>query len=268
MIRTAADYLTALCKASHLPNFWCSQEYFERAGWIVKEVDGFIGVFDKDGKKMLPEIQLIPFVLLDYSDSWAGFSSIPAFWGGDELDYEFIYDPQSFLDLSGSPWRMVRKNLRWAESDLGEKVFLDSSPIVTTTTEQEIMDFIVGWTEGNNEKEFYDPEVMVEYLLKGKNRFFVRGVSSKSLYGILAYDYNWKYVNFRYCTVLGGVRGLSDTARVLFYQKIAKTFPGFQVNDGGSLGNDGLYRYKLRLNPIKVSKIRTYCKYDERGIRE
>lgn len=251
----ASNYLLSIALAGHDPNFWCSEEYFLKAGWQVRWHNGFYSVHDQEGKTMLPMISRNFDVRID--DCWAGFSSMVSL-DNPLLDYEFIYDPKDFFDLSGGKWSMVRKNLRWAEKDAGEILFL------TTKEEepQEAETFFYALAKEIGDREWYDPEVLVKYMLSGRHRYFLRGMKTRCLYGILAYDYNPVFINFRYCLVAPEIRGLSDTARVAFYRTMGVMYPGILVNDGGSLGSDTLYRYKQRLNPVRISNVKTYS---ERG---
>jgi hypothetical protein len=257
----AQKYLFLLSRSNHLPNFWCSYEYFQKAGWVVRKnrtigplpdlnMECYWGVFDSGGQLMLPYIS--GFVEFKAGNCWAGFSTSTKRHLDYLLDHEFIYDPKHFLDLGGGQWRMVRKNLRWAEIDADEGFYVS----FTRADMGEISELIESVAADGS--EWYDPEVMVRYLFHGENRLYLRGFKTGKLYGIMVFDMNWNYINFRYCIVRPGYRGLSDTARVSFYQEIAKTYQGRLVNDGGSLGSEGLYRYKMRLNPIKINEIYTY----------
>lgn len=252
------EYFHLLEQSNHSPNFWCSLEYFQKANWRVESelkisdlpdlspIKAWV-VKDLDGELMLPYVDWMGF---HPEGCFAGFSTMP---GKTFLDYELIYDPSAFIDLCGSRWHMVRKNLRWAETDTKESLFL--TPALPKEGDlTELLDYYFA-----DDSDWYDPEVMLKYLYHGNHRFFLMGAISGKLYGVLAYDYNYKYINFRYCVVLPGIRGLSDTARVLFYRQIAQIFPHYLVNDGGTLGDEGLYKYKMRLNPVEVRKIYTYA---------
>lgn len=261
----AREYFAALRRTlpQQSPNFWCSEEYFEKAGWGVVEHGPWKGgsdaawysVMDDTGKNMLPAVEKTGMGLW-YRNCWAGFSTMDparAKTGVDFLDYEFIYRPSDFMDLSGGAWHTTRKNMRWAEKDAGE-----GFQLWPAVSEAAIEELVTAWSEDSGEVEYYDPEIMLKYLFHGQNRLFVVGRSGR-LYGILAWDSNWRYINFRYCVVRPGIRGLSDTARVMFYRfSYARCFPGLLVNDGGSLDRPGLHRYKTRLNPFQVNQIFTF----------
>jgi hypothetical protein len=255
---SASDYLDVLKATGHSPNFCCSGEWFEKDGWkAYADDDGRIHIVDGEGLAMLPTI--IPTTtgrpVLSTRDSYdIGFSSFrPTPNVGESLrywDHEFIYDPKAFTDLSGGKWKDVRKNLRWAVEDLGEDVHIED---FKGTSETELDKLLEGW-KPSDEAPVFAPETLVTYALTGANRIVLRGVKSGRLLAILIWDENWKYINFRYCLTIGGVRGLSDTARVAFYRWVA-FWTAKLVNDGGSLGRTGLFRYKSRLNPAAVNTV-------------
>lgn len=246
-------YFSAIKKGGHLPNFWCAEEYFEKAGWQVLYESGAdkvtLRVVDDAGQLMLPKM-VAATGFVEREDCWARFSTLSPL--GEFLDYEFIYDPREFLKLSGDKWRKVRKNLRWAEQDAGESFYFS-----TEAGSVEIGQFLEYWAQESEQADsWYDSEVFLKYMFEGKSRWFLRGSQTHKLYGIIATDRNFRYINFRYCVVQPKIRGLSDTARVKFYQLLAQSFWGdFLVNDGGTLGRDSLYNYKMKLNPRQVNKI-------------
>lgn len=248
-------YLARLESLGIAPNFWCSEEYIDAANWstLCSPTDT-LWVVDEEYNIMLPGIGM------DSGEYgfWAGFSELlppkenAEIW--DFLDYEFIYMPSRFLSIEGPEWSASRKNMRWAVQDAGEPLWLQNASLFAEK-DTYIETFFGEWMEANESTEIYDPEVLVKYIYAGRNRLFLRGLTSGKVYGIIAWDDNFKYINFRYCLVLPNIRGLSDLARITFYRYIARLFPEKLVNDGGSLGNPGLERYKKRLNPITINSI-------------
>lgn len=241
-------YLTALEENDfYSPNFWCSEEYWEKAGWKERMYEDALYVIDEKGDRMLPTFEDMgtgKYECLHFVHPyWAGFSEflekVPDISIAGEhqkfLDYEIIYDPKNFLRLEGKKWKLFRKNLKRFEKEVKE-----SSGIQTICDEVKIDKFVDDWTMENAGKTFYDPEIILKYLLQGKNRFFIMGNKSKKLYSICAWDENWKYVNFRYC-MCRSMPGLSDYSRFLFYYTMALRHPYKLVNDGGTLGSESLF---------------------------
>jgi len=255
---SAVDYFRILQETGHSPNFCCSEEWFNKDGWTVYSDDeGYVHVMDDANVRMFPAI-LAPSSgrpsltrRFPYSIGFSSFRPTPT--EGEALqywDHEFIYKPQIFSDLSGQHWRDVRKNLKWAREDLGEDTWLDSPGSILG---EELDKLLQGW-KPSDDAPVFAPETLVIYALEGKHRLALRGAKTGRLVALLIWDENWKYINFRYCLTIGGVRGLSDTARVAFhlYQSVRSTK---LINDGGSLGRTGLFKYKTRLNPVAVNSI-------------
>lgn len=251
-------YLGELKKRNINPNFYCSEEYFEKAGWIEdRDEENVIIIFDfSKSNIMLPVIDLDSIRFLS-SSFYAGFCNLNSVCFKEDiklnfLDYEFIYDPSQFLSLSGNKWKKVRKNLKWCREDFGK---LDAFYTYENYDQLEIDNFLNIWVNSMEGQKLYDPEVFLKYIFFGKNRLLFKN-NKGVIKGIACWDENWKYINFRYCLVNNSEgRGLSDTCRVLFYRYINACMPGKLVNDGGSLGIPSLYKYKEKLNPIEINKI-------------
>ena len=125
--------------------------------------------------------------------------------------------------------------------------------------EVDLVPFWDQWLLERQDAELYDPEAMVEYLMTTYHRLALVGASGR-VYALLAYDFNRVFTNFRYCETVGAqeLRGISDTARVLFYQYLYCTGYTGLVNDGGALGRPGLEQYKRRLHPAEINTIRSW----------
>jgi len=245
-------YLEALESFGVLPNFWCSSEYFEKAEWVTHQQGNKLQVKNPEGMTMLPSIDIREGIQKD--SCWAGFSGMRR-EGKPLLDFEFIYDPVSFQEcIPASKYKMIRKNIKWALEDIGCTLHLVFS---ADLVDSKVIDFLQAWNPSWKDDESFDSEVFAQYLVNGNNRLFVVDYYNK-VWGELVYDYNWKFINFRYCIVMSGIRGLSDYARILFYDWVSEKYPGIFVNDGGSLGRDGLYQYKMRLCPVKVNEIQCW----------
>lgn len=237
-------YLDRLQKLGVSPNFWTSETYWKHAGWMEECRDGKQAVRTNRGINMLPVYDEHGLVWGDRF--WAGFKDM----GGPKfLDFEFIYDPANFTDISGERWRKVRKNLGWTTQAIG--------PVETrgSCEPAAILEFFEHWVDDQKGAVWYDPSTMVGYLGDPERKGLYTFTEDGQLVGVCLWDENWKYINFRYCLVKHGVNGLSDTSRLNFYRVMANEKPGKLVNDGGSLDRDSLYQYKLKLNPVEVNKI-------------
>jgi hypothetical protein len=246
-------YLDLLKKYGIKPNFWCSEEYWEKAGWKEVFNQYWAWVEDENKKRMLPTLSIIKNSYSALSNEyWADFSNTLFSLSKRELlDYEFIYEPiPNIEDLPGKKWKTTRKNIHRVQKQFGELEIKPIEPIKDSIIENFIESYLP-------DEELYDPEVMIKYLLYGKNRKLL--VAKNTIMGIIVWDENFKYINFRYCVVKEDP-GLSDYARILFRKYIHDNYPGKLINDGGSLDKPSLYKYKERLCPLEINKIWTLQK--------
>lgn len=247
------EYLQALEKFDIEPNFWCADEYFQKAGWQIKCSEVLMGVVDSDGVLMLPTMNLVRGGLSNPPGKcWAG---LPIQQYGKFLDYNFIYDPKQFLDLSGGQWQAFRKNSRKFINRNPDKKFyyLDVSQIDGNLSEA-LPEIFCGWLEGKPEDAIIqDDDVIFDYLQNGRNRKVLLDQYG-NVYGINIWDENYLYWNFRYCFCRPG-QFLSEYMRLLFYTDPEIQSKNKLVNDGGCLDDKNLYAFKMKLNPLKINKI-------------
>jgi len=78
------------------------------------------------------------------------------------------------------------------------------------------------------------------------------------LVAINIWDENYKYINYRYCIVDRKEPFLDEFVRYLFYTDLVILKTGKLVNDGGTVGNQGLEHFKDKLNPIRKRKVHSY----------
>ncbi len=96
---------------------------------------------------------------------------------------------------------------------------------------------------------------MVKYVLEGENRWglFANG----NLVGMNIWDENYRFINYRYC-IDDGAPDLNRYLRLKFYTHDIIISKGKYINDGGSLGDEGLREFKMRLNPYRVYTVTSY----------
>ena len=259
-------YLQKVKEAGHIPNFWCSIPYILAAGWNYWTEGSCFGICDSDGKYMLPTFNSI-FGAFVNSNCWAGF---PLITGKKFLDYQYMYDTRSFMDLSGGKWKTFRKNLhKWekdpsiAKMDIGgmnngKLCIWETTPSVIASTpvlewmepvSQQLEKLLVGW--GERHGKVYDNEVLIKFFFEdfGQNLICL-GTPECELLGVIAYDYSvdTEYANFRY-SICEDLPGLDEYMRYCFY-RIMYNKSCFKINDGGCLGSETLEAFKERLNPI------------------
>ena len=211
-------YQTRLMREKQLPNFWMSLEFMEKAD-----------ITNKMG-----------FVLLVPDSSF-----------GDFLDYQYIYDPKNFLDLSGGTWKVFRKNIRKYPDRVGE-FNLEYRKLSPREFEKDIEELVLNWGEG---RDLYDVEALVRYAFQGENRYAL--LRHGKVVGLNIFDENFKFINYRYC-IDDGTPFLNEYMRYLFYTSDEILKKQKLVNDGGSLDNEGLRKFKLRLNPVHIGYVYSY----------
>lgn len=260
------SYLNLIQQKKIEPNFWCSEEYFARAGWVDYEDQNQIWMVDGEDATMLPPIDLGPDGIwgATYDGGiWADLPTyIPNFPAPHTrktfLDFNFIYDPKQFVDMAGGKWATFRKNVRKFPKRCKAKALNyyqlppDEPHHYDDWYASQLNEIVGDW--GGGRKEIYDADVIISYLLNGLNREAL--VDEKGhIYGINVWDENYKYINFRY-SICRTVPFLSEYMRWLFFTK--RIDDGKLVNDGGALDNPELEKFKRKLNPIRVNTINSW----------
>ncbi|MCK9570200.1 hypothetical protein M0R72_14745 [Candidatus Pacearchaeota archaeon] len=208
-----------------LPNgVWGLVEYGEY-GWFLPPLDGLGHLFP--ARKV--------------------YAGLPNITGTEFLDYQFIYDPNRFLDLSGHHWSTFRKNIRKWPNRVGTPY--SYRPLIEGVHEDQVADLLEVWAKGDT---IHDPETMSRIALFGQHRWGL--FSDEKLVGLNACDLNWKYINFRVC-IDSGEPFIQEYLRYCFYTSDFVQESNRLVNDGGCLGLAGLEQFKMKLNPLRIDQI-------------
>jgi len=238
-------YLATLKKRKITPNFWTSAEYLLKSNAVYIEFEsvfGFIANEEDDG-------WLLPPMGERKNPTASVFAGWPDVVADDTtfLDYQFIYKPKDFQNMSGSKWKVFRKNTRKFPRRFNGT--LTYRRIKTDEIVPELSILLTSWAEN---REVFDPDTFVRFILHGDNRkgLFV----NNCLVGVNVWDVNYYYINFRYC-VDDGSPFLNEYMRYLFYTDNEILQQNKLVNDGGSLGSELLRKFKLKLNPHQILKI-------------
>ena len=244
-------YLQLLEERKIRPNFWCSQEYFERAGFGEVEEDGWIHVVDEESDVILPPMKPNGICLLPF-EFWADLIDCSEFrklHNATFLDYEYIYNPKDFQDMAGKKWQVFRKNCRKYPNRADEPLYYEKfDPEIQ---DKKLDEFLEIWAEDIKWDEIHDGHIMIDYIQNGYNREVLIDYHG-DIHGMNIFDENYMFINFRYCICLD-VPFLSEYLRYLFY--INRCSQDKLVNDGGVLDNPKLKKFKDKLNPVEVNKI-------------
>lgn len=256
------EYLLRMKYNEIEPNFFCSREYFEKAN-LEEKYNNLSFWYSFENKVMFPPIPSYSEFYKHTNEIWLGLEGIkiPNKWKREFFDYEFIYDSKNFLNMSGGNWATFRKNVRKFPKRYNGSCsyFLaeDYEP-----DEFEIKELFLNWMERESIIDIHDPDIALEYLLYGENRAFLVDDQFGILLGVNIWDFNWKYINFRFSFYDPQYSPwfLSEYLRYLFYTSEICLGDRRLINDGGCLDNKNLYNFKLKMNPVEIRKMWSWKK--------
>lgn len=239
-------------------NFYLSLPYLDHFEAICYSKDGWLWV-EADDQCLFPPLSMREGVLppgpLPVESVWSDFADCSMGEGTgytEFLDWEYIYDPLSFDDMSGGDWMVFRKNSRkWPRTNRWSYIRWDIPS--TPTLDALVADWLTAHIT-----DAQDPELLASYALDPP-----AGVGRKILFrdsevvAVNAWDINHSYINFRVC-ICRDEHFLAEFARLLFYQDPDIRGYDMKVNDGGTLGHSGLEAFKDKLNPIRKRKVRSW----------
>jgi len=190
---------------------------------------------------------------------WALFPEDKATINGHRtfLDWQYVFTPASFKNMSGSLWEVFRKNCRkWPTRNPGW-IYTNEEP---SGSEAGLL--MADWLERKGSAAL-DGELLIRFAyFEDDPDIFKKYLYNKEgkLVAINAWDMNWMYINYRVCMVDTNEPFLDEFARWLFYtdEDVLKT--GKLVNDGGTLDNPGLERFKDKMNPVEKEAIYSWSK--------
>lgn len=245
---SASDYEDRLKLGGVAPNFFVSVPYMKAAQWTVVERAGLLEVLDSDAVLMLPPVDGIGTCVADRP--WAGFPEYSGSGPGTFLDWQFVYDPTAvtgFQNVSSIFRRNVQRFERW-----------HSGLCYKPADDPEVLLALFGaWLDEGETAQ--DADTIVSYLeAVSPERGAVLFENDQPI-AFNAWDSNYRYVNFRYSFSVRGVKYLSEYVRWLFYHDAASLGGTEEVNDGGSLGSEGLRQFKLKLGPKAVLQINSWA---------
>lgn len=228
-------------------NFFISDLFIEAAGWTTIQESDILKVYDTEGVLMLPPVSTIGQAV--YSAEY--FYGFPEVLGHRFLDYQFIYSPCNFLNISDRAFKLHRRKIKAFQNVFGD--------LSLQEWDGDGFQFLESWLNSRLGDSWEDPEICVSTFLEYPESNKKLVVTDSKIVGILNWDENYKYINFRNL-LTAEAEGLQDYARNLFYQ-MCFSYSNKLVNDGGSLGKKGLYFFKERLRPIEIKSI--YSNYKE-----
>jgi len=263
------SYLNLIEEKGLRPNFWCSEEYFEKACFVERKVEmgnNFYYVEIRDCKENLvfPPLSnfddgFYPFyepVLMDMFGYKYNYNSLK----NEFFDFEYIFRPKDFINMVGKKWTKFRKNCKKFPKRFDGRLFYISKKTVEKIVpnfEENFDDFVGRWVESIKWEEIHDADIMLKYVYGGNKRDILVDENGNIL-AMNIWDENYIMINFRYCICLDKPF-LNEYMRYMFYFMNRNSFK--LVNDGGVLDNDGIKEFKDKMNPYEVNKINSWKHY-------
>jgi hypothetical protein len=176
---------------------------------------------------------------------WSDFYNLPIGSSKQMLDYEYLFDPDAFLNMEGGKWETFRKNSR--------KWFKNHNKVTYTNIRDndQVRELLVDWFERKSET-LLDADIITKFVLNEDKDVYSKCLydSENKLAAINVWDENYKYINFRLC-ITRNESYLAEFARLMFYTDPIIWDRKKLVNDGGILDSPGLEHFKDKMNPIR-----------------
>ncbi len=237
-----------------------STPYLQFSRAEIKRHEGWIWV-ESDGWPLFPPK---PFDLESAFNGypvkkvWSDFEDwrSPPGFEKEFLDHQYLFQPKSFLQMKGGHWETFRKNTRkWPKKNTKPGYYTTEPP-----NDTEIGVLLANWME-KRMNSIEDADIIVNFTLTPHSeikRKYLYDINNQ-LVGINIWDENWCYINFRFC-LTADEPWLDEYLRYLFYIDPIILNTCKLVNDGGSLGNPGLERFKDKMNPYSKIKVHSWKK--------
>ena len=225
-------------------------KFFRYMGWEWAEDDEWLIFPPVKSNK----ISIIPFTFSD-KNIWCDFFGMGYMdydWLGGEkqfLDYEYLYNPVDFKNMVGGRWEKFRKNCRkWPKVNEGY-IYTKDPP-----RQGQIATLLLKWIQSKG-GEIEDADFIVELANNTTSKDVQRYYLYKSTGELVAFniaDENWMFINYRLLVADPDEIYIDEFMRWKFYT--SNFVAGKIVNDGGSMGFDGLENFKDHMNPIYKNK--------------
>lgn len=266
-MKRKSQYLKLMKKHQIEPNFFISETYFERKDLVGKGNRDFVWI-EQDDEILFP---VLPFVFSDEKSDyypagniWASFPNMVCSSDSDYtkkfLDYQYLYRPNDFLDLSGKKWETFRKNSRKWPKQNKVHTYMSIRNLSAHTLSYMVKPLLLDWLTGEKQEIIQDAEFIANTLLYPNNRaerddyYKILVNDNDEVVGLNYADENYKYINYRFL-ICKKEPFLDEYLRFLFYTDIEIRLKNKWVNDGGVLDSEGLERFKDKLNPVRKDKI-------------
>lgn len=230
------DYLSKMEQLGVEPNFFISKKYLEFHDVKIVDNKGCLEVWDDEGV-------LFPAIPFNENKSFMVSFPVQELKEGVLNDYQFFYEPKNFNNLFGNKWLVFRKNTN---------KFKRLYPNWYYTSEidfKQLKLLLIEWLE--NRDTIYDADFLVDCILNPQENYLKGVYVGGQLVGVNFADENYQYINYRWL-ICKKIPLLDEFCRWCFYTDTEIQEKNKLVNDGGCLDNQGLKKFKEKLNPIMV----------------
>jgi hypothetical protein len=247
----------ALCAQNAEPNHFVSRPWFELSGWTINISQGSKKVIClmEDDDPIFPALSLEgDKAAIEEGPCRIDHHGLSTSLIKQKFDDEFIYRAGDFHSdqLDGKP-RIFRKSCRAFVKQHPHWSYNRLQPYHRT----DALSFIFKWLGEKLGDDIHYLDQMLAYIESGRDGIEVHGLWEKGdLLGLTIADHNWHFINFRYCFTLAPYA--SEFIRLCFYRLWA---PDTLINDGGSLDNESLRRFKEKLGPHQVRERQSWTTF-------
>ena len=237
-------YLTLMRKGGIEPNFYVSIPYLTLCGAKCYQA-GEMSWVEANGWMIFPVLSAQGNFVYTTESVWSDFQHYhnPQLISV-MLDWEYIFNPVDFKTMTGGKWEVFRKNCRKWPREHDRWLYT-----LQCSNTQEVQQLLGNWLEAKGD-DMEDGETVVRFVLSD-----IPGIERRYLYerdklvAVNAWDENEVFINYRVC-ITNGDAWLTEFVREMFYSDPAMTVRRKLVNDGGTVGNLGLERFKDKMNPL------------------
>jgi len=159
-------------------------------------------------------------------------------------DFEYIYNPVDIINMKGRKYHVFRHNInKFREKNYQIEYREGSKDDIHEIGEK----WLIGQHRTKKDMPVESWIFFAEDFLNGKVLYLDGEPVAFNLW-----DIGLKYVHFMVNCSDPDIEFLNEYSRYLFYLDISTRYPNMLVNDGGTLGSEGLRRYKNKLNPVAI----------------
>jgi hypothetical protein len=173
-------------------------------------------------------------------------------------DYEFVYKVDAFRHMNGGQWETFRKNSRkWINRVENRDYIKWSMGKPGDSTKLLIEKFFAEWVDSKGYDDVMGVESLYDKVMYGFERpwtIYLTMFYKDDPLVVLVGEVYGGYTYFTVCITSPEESFLEEYARLQFMNNVETVL----VNDGGCLDDEGLRRFKTKMNPVAVKEVLSY----------